>query len=179
MDVSPSVGGIIEVNGVTLSSYPATSTFTSRSSVRLEAVPAPGYNFNNWTEDLSGTTNPTTIVIDCNKKITANFSRIMHTLTMRVDGSGSTTPAVGNHSYGEGTVVDISATPDSGWQFNSWSGDVADLGLATTTVTMASDRTLTANFSKVKTGWWLFGGIVTGALIIGLIIWLAVRSRTA
>ncbi len=179
MDVSPSTGGIVEVNEAALSSYPATSTFTSGSSVHLKAMPVSGYRFNNWTGDLSGTTNPTTIVIDCNKKITANFSRIMHTLTMRVDGSGSTTPAVSNHSYGEGTVVDITATPDSGWQFNSWSGDVADPGLATTTVTMSSDRILTANFSKVKTGWWLFGGIVTGAIIIGLIIWLAVRSRTA
>ena len=178
MDVSPSVGGVIEVNENVLFSYPSTSTFTSGASVHLEAMPASGYRFNNWTGDLSSTTNPTTIVIDCDKKITANFSRMMHTLTMRVDGGGSTDPTVGNYSYGEGTTVDITATPDSGWQFDSWSGDVANPG-SHTTVTMSSDRTLTANFSKAKTGWWLFAGIVTVAIIVGLIIWLAVSRRTA
>ena len=179
MDVSPSVGGVIEVNESVLSSYPSISTFTSGSSIHLEAIPASGYRFNNWTGHLSGTTNPTTIVLDCDKKVTANFSRIMRTLTMQVDGNGSTTPVVGNHSYGEGKVVDITATPDSGWKFDSWSGNVADPGLATTTVSMTSDRTLIANFSKVKTDWWLFSGIVTGAIIIGLIIWLVARSRIA
>ena len=177
MDVGLGGGGTVSVIRTIPSSYPFTYNFDEGMSVRLEAVPAPGYIFNNWSGDLNSTTSPTAIVIDCNKSITANFSRIMHTLTMQISGSGSTTPTVGTHDYGEGEVVSITATPESGWQFDSWSGDVADPGLATTTVTMASYRTLTANFSQAKTGWWLFGGIVTGAIIIGLIIWLAVSQN--
>ena len=179
MDVGPGDGGTVKVIQTIPSSYPFTYTFDAGMNVRLEAVPAPGYIFNNWSGDLTSATSPTTIVIDCNKSITANFSQIMHTLTMQISGSGSTTPTVGTHDYGEGEVVSITATPDSGWQFDSWSGDVTDPDSVTTTLTTDSDKIVTANFSKAKTGWWLFGGIVTGAIIIGLIIWLAVRSRTA
>jgi len=71
-----------------------------------------------------------------------------YTLTMAVTGSGATTPAVGPHDYTEGTVVDITANPASGWQFDSWTGGVADPGQASTTVTMDSNKTVTANFSE-------------------------------
>ena len=179
MDVSPSDGGTVQIEQTAPSSYPVTSTFSNGVSIRVEAIPASGYLFSNWSGDLVGATNPTTIVIDCNKEITANFSQIMHTLTMQVSGGGSITPAAGNHSYGEGIVVSITATPDSGWQFDSWNGDVADPDLANTTVAMASDKTVTANFSQVKPGWWFIGGIIAAGIIIGVIIWLAVRRRTA
>lgn len=179
MDVSPSGCGTVQIDQTAPSSYPVTSTFSNGASIRLEAVPASGYHFDNWSGDLVSTTNPTTIVIDCNKKITANFSQIIHTLTMQVSGSGSITPEVGNHGYGQGTVVDITATPDSGWRFDSWTGNVADPGLANTTVTMSSDKTVTANFSQVKPSWWLIGGITGGVIIIGMTIWVAVRRRAA
>ena len=179
MDVSPGNSGVIQINQSASSSYPFTSTSSSGEAVSLEAVPAPGYRFDNWNGDLAGTNNPTTLVISCNKKITANFSRIMHNLAVQVIGSGSTTPAGGNHSYGEGTVVDITATPDSGWQFDSWTGAVADVDSANTTVTIDSDKTVSANFSQVKPGWWLISGIIAGVIIIGVIVWWAVRSRMA
>jgi hypothetical protein len=72
-----------------------------------------------------------------------------YTLTMAVSGSGSTTPAVGDHDYTTGTVVDIIATPAGGWQFDSWTGAVADPTSATTTVTMNADKTVTANFELI------------------------------
>lgn len=72
-----------------------------------------------------------------------------YTLTIAVSGSGSTNPAVGVHTYALGTVVAITATPDAGWVFDSWSGDVAEPGSPTTTVTVDSDRTVTANFAEV------------------------------
>ena len=96
MDVG-SESGTVKVSGTTATSYPAIFTYDDGSEVHLEAVPADGYFFKNWSGDLSGNTNLTTIVIDCNKKITANFSRIMHTLTIQLDGSGSITPAEGTY----------------------------------------------------------------------------------
>ncbi len=179
MNVEPGGGGTIEVEHTAIFSYPDTLSFRSGLSVRLEAVPVSGYRFKNWSGDLSGTTNPTTILIDCDKKLTANFSQIMHTLTMQVSGSGSSIPTVGVHSYAKGSVVDITATPDIDWQFEGWVGDVADLDLATTVVTINSDKTVTANFSQSKPDWWLVGGTPIGLIIIGVIIWLAVRRRTA
>jgi len=76
VDVSPSNGGTVEIGEATPSFYPTTSTFASGASVLLEAVPAAGYRFSHWGGDLSGADNPTTIVMDCNKKITANFSLV-------------------------------------------------------------------------------------------------------
>jgi uncharacterized repeat protein (TIGR02543 family) len=177
VDVSPSGSGTVEVNETTPSSYPSTSTFSSGTSVQVRAVSAAGYRFDNWSGDLSGTTNPTAIVISCNKTVTANFSQIMHTLTIQLSGSGSTTPERGIHSYSEGTIVNIIANADSGWQFDSWTGDVADPYSANTTVTIDSDKIATANFSQVKPSWWLISGITAGVIIIGMTIWLAFRRR--
>jgi 5-methylcytosine-specific restriction endonuclease McrA len=86
--------------------------------------------------------------MDGNKTVTATFSEITYTLTMEVTGNGSTTPAVGPHSFACGTVVDISAVADEDWLFVSWTGDVADPNLAETTVTMDSDKTVTAQFAS-------------------------------
>jgi hypothetical protein len=71
---------------------------------------------------------------------------VTFTLTMAVSpaGGGTTNPAVGPHTYAEGTVVPITATPNAGWQFDSWSGDP---DCADGSVTMNADKTCTANFS--------------------------------
>ncbi|MFC1994888.1 hypothetical protein ACFLVK_00585 [Chloroflexota bacterium] len=78
MDVSPAGAGSIQINQTAVASYPADSTFASGKSVSLEAVPALGYHFDSWEGDLSGTTNPASISMTCNKRVIARFSRTMH-----------------------------------------------------------------------------------------------------
>ena len=73
MDVSQ--GGSVKVNQFDTSSGIATYTFEDGTHVRLKAVSAPGYLFDSWSGDLSGTANPAIIVVDCNKSVTANFTR--------------------------------------------------------------------------------------------------------
>ncbi|MFC1966594.1 hypothetical protein ACFLWI_06620 [Chloroflexota bacterium] len=70
-----SQGGSVTVNQSAPSSELATYTFKDGTHVRLEAVPAPGYLFDSWSGDLSDAANPTTIIMDCNKNVTANFSK--------------------------------------------------------------------------------------------------------
>jgi hypothetical protein len=178
VDVSPSVGKV-KVGQAVPSSYPGTFTFTDSALVQLEAVPVSGYSFENWSGDLNSTANPITILVDCDKNITANFSQIMHILTMQIQGNGSTTPPAGNSIYGEGTMVSITAIPDKGWRFDSWTGDVAYPGSATTVVAIDSDKIVAANFSKVMSVWWLIAGILIGVIIIGEIAWLVIRRQTA
>ena len=74
-----------------------------------------------------------------------------HDLTVAVDpsGGGTTTPAVGPHTYVENTVVNISATPATGYAFDYWDGDVADPYSASTTVTMNANKTVTAHFAAL------------------------------
>ena len=70
----------------------------------------------------------TTIRLDGDKTVVARFSEIgdTHTLTVRVKGAGATVPEVGTHDYDEKSIVDITAMPESGWQFEGWDGDVTD-----------------------------------------------------
>jgi uncharacterized repeat protein (TIGR02543 family) len=73
------------------------------------------------------------------------------TLTMAVNGNGSTSPLVGTHIYAKGTVIPITAMPDSGWQFDGWIGDdVVNPNSAATAITMDTGKTVTANFNQIS-----------------------------
>ena len=71
----------------------------------------------------------------------------IYTLTIAVDGSGTTDPAVGDHVYVGGSDVHVTATPLIGSKFVKWAGDAADPNSAETTVTMDGDKTVTASFA--------------------------------
>ena len=72
MDVSS--GGGVEVDKFTPFFYPFTFDFDSDTAVTIEAVPSFGHVFDGWSGDLSGTTNPAILLMDCDKSITASFS---------------------------------------------------------------------------------------------------------
>jgi hypothetical protein len=70
------------------------------------------------------------------------------TLTMAISPSsgGSTSPSLGNSFYyTQNQVVTVNAFPKTGYRFLSWTGEVANPSLATTTVTMDMNKTVTAN----------------------------------
>jgi len=176
MDVRFEDGGTVEIDGVTPCSYPDTSSFEAGTIVSLEAIPEPGYYFAGWSGDLTGSDNPSAIEMDSEKTITASFSRITYALTIEVNGSGSITPSANRQNYELGTVVEIIAIPDSGWQFDGWNGDVGDQTLATTTVTVDSEKTITANFSRNTLAWWIIAAITAGTTI-AIVLPLRARSR--
>jgi len=72
--------------------------------------------------------------------------------TSSTAGGSVTEPGEGLFTYDEGAVVDLVATPVAGYQFVKWTGDVgtvADVYAASTTITMNSDYSITANFVVV------------------------------
>jgi hypothetical protein len=116
--------------------------------VDISAVADTGWQFVYWSGDVADPgASSTTVTMDGNKTVTANFSEDTYTLTMAVTGNGSTTPAVGDHDYSGGSVVDISAVAANHWYFLDWTGDVADPADPDTTVTMDGNKTVTANFA--------------------------------
>ncbi|NIM15164.1 MAG: PKD domain-containing protein [Candidatus Aminicenantes bacterium] len=132
---------------------PPGGTYNEGTVVTLTAVPDAGWQFDGWSGDLSGTQNPTTITMNSDKNVTATFSQIpvpQYTLTVNTVGQGSVTLNPPGGVYDEGTVVTLTATPDAGWQFDNWSGDLSGTQNPTT-ITMNSDKTVTANFSEVGT----------------------------
>jgi len=68
------------------------------------------------------------------------------------DGGSVNIPGEGVFTYDEGTVVNLVAVADSGYQFVNWTGGVdtiANIDDAATTITMESDYSITANFEAI------------------------------
>jgi len=53
---------------------PSGGTYVSGTVIALTATPSPGFFFNGWSGDLSGSTNPTNITMNADKDVTATFS---------------------------------------------------------------------------------------------------------
>ena len=79
------------------------------------------------------------------------LAKALYTLSLSRTGNGSVRVNDTLHSlpfsgqFSPGAQVQLEATPDSGWSFSSWSGDVTD-STNLTTITMNSDKNVTATF---------------------------------
>ena len=74
MNVGPGNGGTVKINGSVAASYPAVFDIDLYATVTLEAIPALGYTFSNWSGNLPGTANPASLYVDCDKTVTATFT---------------------------------------------------------------------------------------------------------
>ncbi len=112
-----------------------------------------GHSLNNYeitSGSCYGTFNPDTGAcseVRNNMTISANWTINQHTLSISVEGSGTTSPAPGNHTYNYGASVNISPTAGSGYEFSHWSG--ACSGSDSCNVTMTANRSVTAHFESV------------------------------
>ncbi|MDW7660309.1 MAG: InlB B-repeat-containing protein, partial [Bacillota bacterium] len=116
---------------------PGSRSYTSGTEVDLSATPDPGWAFIGWSENVTDSK----VTMDSDKTVTATFKKV-YNLIVSTDGEGEVTP--GNDSYIDGTEVELTAIPASGWAFIGWSENVTD-----SKVTMDSDKTVTATFKKV------------------------------
>jgi hypothetical protein len=71
-----------------------------------------------------------------------------YNLSMFATVGGTTDPPVGNSLYDPGEIVTITATPDPGFVFVNWAGNVANQMDNPTTVSMNEDLLVTANFAS-------------------------------
>lgn len=79
--------------------------------------------------------------------ITGNFTtQFQLTLAASPANGGNVTPASGTF-FDSGTVVNVSATAISGFNFANWTGAVANPAAAATTVVMDAAKAVTANFT--------------------------------
>jgi uncharacterized repeat protein (TIGR02543 family) len=127
---------------------PFGGSYNPNAVVELRATAAAGWQFDGWSGDLSGASNPANITMNSNKGVTATFSQVLpiqHSLTVSTSGQGSVSPSGGN--YDEGTVVQMRATAAAGWQFDGWSGDLSGASNPAN-ITMNSNKGVTATFSE-------------------------------
>ncbi len=64
----------MDIGGAVPTSYPFSTAFDSGTEVDFTAVPSFWYRFTGWSGDLDGAENPSEVVIDCEKEITAHFA---------------------------------------------------------------------------------------------------------
>jgi uncharacterized repeat protein (TIGR02543 family) len=124
--------------------------------VNLVATADPGYRFVNWTGDVDTIADvddaTTTITVNDDYSIKANFAKPHSVTISSTEGGSVTTPGEGTFIYDEGDEVKLVATPDPGYQFVNWTGDLGtidNVNAATTTITMNDDYSLTANFQEL------------------------------
>jgi hypothetical protein len=69
LDVTATSGGHVALD-------PPGGSYATGTLVTLTAVPDPGFAFSGWGGALSGTTNPTSLVMDANRSVSASFAAV-------------------------------------------------------------------------------------------------------
>jgi hypothetical protein len=132
--------------GGSVSLSPSGGVYDLGTVVTLTAVPVSGGSFLGWGGALSGTSNPTTLLVDGNKSVTANFTAI-YTLSVSTSGKGKVTLSPAGGAYPAGTVVTLTAIPGRGFTFRGWSGALSGT-TNPTTLLMNGNKSVTATFKK-------------------------------
>ena len=142
VNVSPAEAGEV---------VPNSGTFKDGRSVVLTAFPSQEYEFDSWSGDANGITNPIEVVMSSDKSITANFRLKRYELNLTTSGNGTiqqTLIGTGkNTDYDSGSVVRLEAIPDNGYYFTGWSGDLSG-DQNPKEITIDRPKNVVANFEK-------------------------------
>ena len=125
-------------------------TYQLKVNLLLETA-ITNYNWSGSIEGLiSGTFNVGTPAAPIILSASVGEPTVEYTLTtLTPDGNGTLSPPSGD--YAENSIVNLVATPASGYQVASWSGTDDDSSTATTnTVTMTEDKTVSVTFQLIQ-----------------------------
>lgn len=140
---NPPEGGILN---------PETSQFEEGKTVVLNAIPSEEYTFFNWV-GVTGSGSSTSIVMDSDKTITAVFTKKRYALNLSIEGEGNVDEAIikpgVKTDYDSGTVVELTANPESEWIFSEWKGDLSGTENPKQ-ITIDRPKEITAVFVKKK-----------------------------
>ena len=122
-----------------------------RTEVELIATADPGFEFEGWRGDCSGS-GSCVVNLEASRSVIADFAAL-YTLDVTVDGDGSVTslplgidcPGSCSEEFIEGEKVLLTPTPQPGSEFVGWSG--ACSGTGTCLVSIDQDRQVTAAFA--------------------------------
>ncbi len=163
LTVTSTAGGTVTTPGI------GTFVCPYESYTDIIASAYANYHFVNWTGTAvtaGKVVNPnspsTTVFMDANYTVQANFAPDRKSLTTSATGGGTvSTPGIGTYWYDYGTYANISASANANCHFVIWTGSavtagkVANPSSPSTTVLMDADYTVQANFDidAVKTSW--------------------------
>lgn len=140
---------------------PASGQYDFGQSVTLQATAAEGYDFVRWLENDKTMTDSSTYVYtpQGNANLTAVFTPKFVDVTISYNEKGGNVTGGGTGRYAYGTQLTLTATPQSGWQFDGWTIDGKTINDNTLNWTVTSAATIQAVFTELPTG--LLSGRVT------------------
>jgi len=150
----PVVLSYVTVGAGTVRLDPAGGVYEPGTVVTLTAIPDSGWKFAGWQGDVTSASPSLSIVMDGDKWLAAVFVEdrpALFALSVYVFSSGGTVlldPPGG--SYVEGTVVRLTAVPDSGWRFVNWGGSLTGANNPDSLI-MDADKNVFATFEQVTT----------------------------
>lgn len=126
------------------------TTYLHDTTAVVTATPNTCYTFTGWDGDVPASQridNPLHLTMDANKDITALFHRTEHELIVDPSEGGTVDPS-GSTTYACGSDVTITATPEVGYRFSGWEGDVD--GGEQITISLYSDVQIRASFEPIS-----------------------------
>lgn len=142
VEAEPAEGGSVS---------PSAGELPEGTEIELTATPKEEWVFSEWSGDLGGSENPVTITVDSTIEITAFFERKTYPLSVNVEGQGVVSEQIVQQpldtEYDSGTVVELTASPESGWHFQEWTGDAEGTD-ATVFITVDTQKSVTAHFTE-------------------------------
>jgi len=136
----------IDGNGSILKS-PIKEYYLSGEIVELTAISDPGWSFNNWSGCITDINDTISIIMNCDKNITAHLTQEIYKLNITINGSGTVdkVPDILNYTYGNDVL--LNANPASGWEFNYWTGDLTG-NANPVNINITGNTNITAYFIK-------------------------------
>ena len=136
------------VGSGTVDTDPAGGPYVHGGDVVLTARPADGFVFAGWSGDVSASENPLILTMTADVSLTANFVEALPAqLDVAASVGGAVTVDPDQASYLIGDVVTLAATPDPGWSFSGWNGDL-DGNANPVSLQLDGDTTVTATFAE-------------------------------
>lgn len=140
-------------HAATVSPYTGTQDVDSGDVLDLSATPDVGYDTLIWVLVGDGEFNidSSQFTVTGVASLTATYRIKKFTITMASDGNGATDPAVGDHAYDSGTIVDVAGLPNAGYVFDHWviAGTVS-VNADSTRILVTGDASLLAIFAVKK-----------------------------
>jgi PKD repeat protein len=145
---------ILSSTGGTTDPVPGTYTYTNGTYASVTAIPEAHYLFDHWLLDgnPAGSANPISILMTDDHTLQPIFVLHNYTLTITATAGGTTNPSPGTYTYPAGTLVQVTAIPNTGYRFDHWVLDSSSAGSANPiSVTMNDNHALQAVFAETHT----------------------------
>ena len=139
LNITSSEGGTVSTNG---------GTYDEGTTISITATPDEGYEFTGW-EGFDSEEATLTITLIEDQTLNALFSPVVSLFTITVTATEGGSVSTSGGTFEEGTVIEVIATPEQGYEFFGWEGN--DSEETTLSITLSSTLSIQALFDEIKT----------------------------